>query len=96
MPIHGRLVLHTNKANGCLDAIGYVSYSKWLYEYLSNQLSYIYAKPYSQRIDMIKIPNNYQPLKFQQFDGKGNLRQHIAHFMETCNNAGTYGDLMVK
>ncbi|KAH1064528.1 hypothetical protein J1N35_029515 [Gossypium stocksii] len=39
---------------------------------------------------------NCQPSKFQQFDGKGNLRQHVAHFMETCNNVGTYGDLMVK
>ncbi|KAG5225543.1 DNA-binding protein [Salix suchowensis] len=26
----------------------------------------------------------------------GNPRQHIAHFVETCNNAGTNGDLMVK
>uniref|UniRef100_A0A6N2KT51 Retrotransposon gag domain-containing protein n=1 Tax=Salix viminalis TaxID=40686 RepID=A0A6N2KT51_SALVM len=38
---------------------------------------------------------SYQPPKFQQFDGKGNPRQHIAHFVETCNNAGTNGDLMV-
>jgi hypothetical protein len=42
------------------------------------------------------MPPNYQPPKFQQFDGKGNPRQHIAHFVETCNNAGTNGDLMVK
>ncbi|KAG5248511.1 DNA-binding protein [Salix suchowensis] len=28
--------------------------------------------------------------------GAGNPRQHIAHFVETCNNAGTNGDLMVK
>ena len=39
---------------------------------------------------------SYDPLKLQQFDGKGNPRQHIAHFVETCNNAGTYDDLMVK
>ena len=42
------------------------------------------------------MPQNYQPPKFQQFEGKGNPRQHVAHFVETCNNAGTYGDLMVK
>ena len=24
------------------------------------------------------------------------FRSHIAHFVETCNNAGTYDDLMVK
>ena len=42
------------------------------------------------------MPQNYQPPKFQQFKGKGNPRQHVAHFVETCNNDGTYGDLMVK
>lgn len=42
------------------------------------------------------MPLNYQPQKFQQFDGKGNPCQHVAHFVETCNNIGTYGDLMVK
>ena len=26
----------------------------------------------------------------------GNPKQHIAHFVETCNNAGTYDDQMVK
>ncbi|KAL0297868.1 UNVERIFIED_CONTAM: hypothetical protein Sangu_3175400 [Sesamum angustifolium] len=40
--------------------------------------------------------NGYQPPKFQQFDGKGNPKQHVAHFVETCNNAGTYGDHLVK
>ena len=24
------------------------------------------------------------------------MRQHIAHFVETCNNVDTYGNLMVK
>ncbi|KAL0420320.1 UNVERIFIED_CONTAM: hypothetical protein Slati_3054900 [Sesamum latifolium] len=42
------------------------------------------------------MPMGYQPPKFQQFDGKGNPKQHVAHFMETCNNAGTYGDHLVK
>jgi len=62
----------------------------------SVQPSYSYAKPYTQRIDLLKMPPNYQPPKFQQFDGKGNPRQHIAYFVETCNNAGTNDDLMVK
>ncbi|XP_051117866.1 uncharacterized protein LOC127242389 [Andrographis paniculata] len=56
----------------------------------------MYAKPYTSRIDALKMPLGYQPPKFQQFDGKGNPKQHVAHFMETCNNAGTYGDLLVK
>ena len=42
------------------------------------------------------MPCGYQPPKFQQFDGKGNPKQHVAHFVETCNNAGTEGDLLVK
>ena len=42
------------------------------------------------------MPTGYQPPKFQQFDGKGNQKQHIAHFIETCNNAGTDGDLLTK
>ncbi|KAK4538994.1 hypothetical protein RGQ29_032069 [Quercus rubra] len=61
-----------------------------------SQTSIAYAKPYTQRIDLLRMPQNYQPPKFQQFEGKGNPRQHVAHFVETCNNAGTYGDLMVK
>ena len=61
-----------------------------------SQSSTAYAKPYTQRIDLLRMPPNYQPLKFQQFEGKGNPRQHVAHFIETCNNASTYGDLMVN
>ena len=30
------------------------------------------------------------------FDGKGNPKQHIAHFVETCENVGTQGGLFVK
>ena len=55
-----------------------------------------YVKPYTKRIDSLCMPVGYQPPKFQQFDGNGNPRQHIVHFIETCNNAGTYGDLQVK
>ena len=61
-----------------------------------SQASITYSKPYTQRIDLLRMPQNYQPLMFQQFKGKGNPRQHVAYFVETCNNAGTYGDLMVK
>ncbi|KAH6804249.1 hypothetical protein C2S51_032496 [Perilla frutescens var. frutescens] len=55
-----------------------------------------YSKLYTQRIDNLKMPLGYQPPKFTQFDGKGNPRQHVAHFVETCNNAGTFGDYLVK
>ena len=44
----------------------------------------------------MRMPNGYQPPKFLQFDGKGNPRQHIAHFVETCENTGTQGGLLVK
>ncbi|KAA0034813.1 ty3-gypsy retrotransposon protein [Cucumis melo var. makuwa] len=42
------------------------------------------------------MPHGYQLPKFQQFDGKGNPKQHVAHFIETCETAGTRGDLLVK
>ncbi|KAL0402569.1 UNVERIFIED_CONTAM: hypothetical protein Slati_4286800 [Sesamum latifolium] len=58
----------------------------------SSKSSLTYSKPYTQRIDSMKMPMGYQPPKFQQFDGKGNPKQHVVHFIETCNNAGTYGD----
>ncbi|KAL0423529.1 UNVERIFIED_CONTAM: hypothetical protein Sradi_0887700 [Sesamum radiatum] len=62
----------------------------------SSKSSLTYSKPYTPRIDSLKMPMGYQPLKFQQFDCKGNPKQHVAHFVETCNNAGTYGDHLVK
>ncbi|KAL0355550.1 UNVERIFIED_CONTAM: hypothetical protein Sradi_4001900 [Sesamum radiatum] len=55
-----------------------------------------YIKPYTKRIEQLRMPENYQPPKFQQSNGHGDPRQHIAHFVETCNNAGTDGDLLVK
>jgi len=51
---------------------------------------------YTKRIDALRMPRSYQPPKFNQFDGKGNPKQHIAHFIETCSNAGTEGDRLVK
>ncbi|KAL0411049.1 UNVERIFIED_CONTAM: hypothetical protein Slati_3694600 [Sesamum latifolium] len=58
----------------------------------SSKSSLTYSKPYTPRIDSLKMPMGYQPPKFQQFYGKGNPKQHVAHFVETCNNEGTYGD----
>ncbi|KAM2157078.1 hypothetical protein ACFX1X_041184 [Malus domestica] len=42
------------------------------------------------------MSTGYQPPKFMQFDVKGNPKQHIAHFVETCNNSGMEGDYLVK
>ena len=39
---------------------------------------------------------DFQLPNFKQFDGKGNPRQHVTNFVETYNNAGTQGDLLVK
>ncbi|KAL6582893.1 hypothetical protein OROMI_004971 [Orobanche minor] len=58
--------------------------------------SFTNTKPYTKRVDNLRMPTGYQPPKFQQFDGKGNLKQHVAHFVETCNHAGTYGDHLAK
>ena len=56
----------------------------------------LYTKPYTKMVDALRMPHGYQPTKLQQFDGKGNPKQHVAHFTEICNNAGTNSDLMVK
>ncbi|KAA0050429.1 ty3-gypsy retrotransposon protein [Cucumis melo var. makuwa] len=61
-----------------------------------SQTSFMYSKPYSKRIDNLRMPLGYQPPKFQQFDGKGNPKQHIAHFVETCENARSRGDQLVR
>ncbi|KAM0963233.1 hypothetical protein ACFX19_022658 [Malus domestica] len=62
----------------------------------SSNTSGLYSKPYSKKIDALKMSRGYQPPKFMQFDGKGNPKQHVAHFVETCNNAGTEGDYLAK
>ena len=49
--------------------------------------THLYMKRYTKRIAALKMPLGYQPLKFHQFDGNGDPKQHIAHFIETCNNA---------
>ena len=58
--------------------------------------THLYTKPYTKRIDALRMPHGYQPPKFNKFDGKGNPKQHVAHFIETCSNAGTEGDRLVK
>ena len=63
---------------------------------VATKSSLTYASPYTTRIDSFKIPTGYPLQKFQQFDGKGSLKQHMAHLIEMCNNAGTYGDYLVK
>ncbi|KAK4394452.1 hypothetical protein Sango_1599500 [Sesamum angolense] len=62
----------------------------------SSRSSLTYSKSYTLRIYSLKIPMSYQSPKFQQFDGKDDPKQHVAHFVETCNNAGTYDDHLVK
>ena len=51
----------------------------------------MYSKPYTKRID-----NLCMPPKFQSFDVKRNPIQHVAQFVEACNNTGIDGDLLVK
>nr|XP_027118595.1 uncharacterized protein LOC113735812 [Coffea arabica] len=62
----------------------------------NSKSSFTYSKPYTARIDSLAMRVGYQPPKFQQFDGKGSPKQHVAYFIETCNNAGTYSNLLVK
>ena len=63
---------------------------------VGSQKSNLYTKPYTKRIDELRMPYAYHPPKLTQLDGRGNLKKHIAHFIETCNNAGTGDDLLVK
>ena len=58
--------------------------------------THLYIKPYTKRVDTLRMPHSYQPPKFQQFDGKNNSKQHVTHFIKICNNARTDDDLMVK
>ena len=55
----------------------------------SSTSSLTYSKPYTKRINNMRMSNGYQLPKFLQFDGKGNPKQHLAHFVETCENTGT-------
>ena len=57
-----------------------------------SQSTLMYSKPYIKRIDNLRMSVGYQSLKFQSFDGKGNPKQHVGHFVETCNNVGIDGD----
>ena len=56
----------------------------------------MYSKPYTKRINNLRMSVSYQPPKFQSFDGKGNPKQHVTHFVETCNYIGTKDNLLVK
>ena len=58
--------------------------------------THLYTKPYTKRVGALYMPRGYQHLKFQKFDGKGNPKRHVAHFIEACNNIGTDDDLMIK
>ncbi|KAI5329175.1 hypothetical protein L3X38_028572 [Prunus dulcis] len=61
-----------------------------------SQDTFIYSKPYTKMLDNLRMQTGYQPPKFMQFDGKGNPKQHVAHFIEMCNSAGTNDDYLVK
>ncbi|KAA0050565.1 ty3-gypsy retrotransposon protein [Cucumis melo var. makuwa] len=56
----------------------------------------MYSKSYTKRTDDLRMPLGHQPLKFQQFDGKTNPKQHITHFVKTCENVGSRGDHLVS
>ena len=56
----------------------------------------MYSKPYTKRIDNLHMFVGYQPPKFQSFDRKGNPKQHVSHFIETCKNSSIDSDLLVK
>ena len=58
--------------------------------------THLYTKLYTKWIIALCMPHDYQPPKFNQFDGKSNPKQHIANFFETCSNDDMEGDRLVK
>jgi len=58
--------------------------------------THLHTKAYTKRVDALHMPRGYQPQKFQQFNGKGNPKQHVAHFIETCSNVSMDDDLMIN
>ncbi|KAA0025352.1 ty3-gypsy retrotransposon protein [Cucumis melo var. makuwa] len=60
------------------------------------QTSFMYSKSYTKGINNLRMSLGYQPPKFQQFDGKGNPKQHIAHFIETCETAESREDQLFR
>ncbi|TYK04314.1 ty3-gypsy retrotransposon protein [Cucumis melo var. makuwa] len=61
-----------------------------------HKLLFMYSKAYTKGINDLQMPVEYQSLKFQQFEGNGNLKQHISHFVETCENAGSRGNQLIR
>ncbi|KAL0415901.1 UNVERIFIED_CONTAM: hypothetical protein Slati_3422000 [Sesamum latifolium] len=41
-----------------------------------------YMKPYTKRIEQLRMLENYQPPKFQQFNGHGDSRQYITTLLK--------------
>ncbi|KAA0038057.1 ty3-gypsy retrotransposon protein [Cucumis melo var. makuwa] len=60
------------------------------------QTSFMYSRSYTKRKDNLRTLLRYQLPKFQQFDGKGNTKQHIVHFVQTCENVGSRTDQLVR
>jgi len=54
--------------------------------------NHLYIKLYTKRVDALCMSYDYQPSKFEQFDGNGNPKYHVGHFIETCNNANIDDD----
>ncbi|KAA0060190.1 ty3-gypsy retrotransposon protein [Cucumis melo var. makuwa] len=52
----------------------------------------MYSESYTKRINNLRMSFGFQLSKFQQFDGKDNPKQHIAYFVEICENAGPRGE----
>ena len=59
---------------------------------INGPVSYTHLTLPTKRIDALRMPYGYQPPKFNHFDEKGNPKQYISHFIETCSNIGTEGD----
>ena len=42
------------------------------------------TKPYPARVDAVPFPSGFSQSDFKMFDGTGDPRQHVAHFLSRC------------
>ncbi|KAL0393161.1 UNVERIFIED_CONTAM: hypothetical protein Sradi_2538900 [Sesamum radiatum] len=55
-----------------------------------------YVKPYTKRIEQLRMSENYRPPKLPQAMVMGVLDNILLTSLKICNNVGTDGDLLIK
>jgi hypothetical protein len=53
-----------------------------------------YVKPYPLEVDMVPFPKNYCQPQFSKFNGTGSPHEHMAHFLDACQDTSHNGALL--